>query len=147
MLKIKDGGFFRDLSGLENLRTIDGDIEIISTNLQTLDGLNNLDSINGYIWIHLNPSLTSLTGINDINPWSITFLKCTSNPLLEFCEVESVCNYLGEGGNADIWLNAPGCDSQQEVEDACSSSIQEIGLINALSVTPNPFTASTTLSS
>jgi hypothetical protein len=41
--------------------------------------------------------------------------------------------------------NAPGCDSQQEVEDACASSINEFGTISTLSVTPNPFTKSTTI--
>jgi len=39
--------------------------------------------------------------------------------------------------------NAPGCNSQEEVEEACASSINEIGLLNGLVITPNPFSIST----
>jgi hypothetical protein len=66
---------------------------------------------------------------------------------LTHCGIGSVCNYLiNPNGNISIQNIAPGCNSVEEVEDACSSSIHEIGAISALSVIPNPFTTSTTLS-
>ena len=61
--------------------------------------------------------------------------------------MQSICDYLvAPNGTIEIYNNAPGCNSQLEVEDACASSINEIGAISTLIVSPNPFTTTTTFS-
>jgi hypothetical protein len=74
-------------------------------------------------------------------------LKITNNLSLSECEAQSICDYLvTPNGDIVIENNASGCNSQQEVEESCASSIHEIGVVSIFSCTPNPFTTSTTLS-
>jgi len=66
--------------------------------------------------------LTSLSGLNNIDPGSIIDLSITNNSLLSACEVQSVCDYLASpGGAVEIHDNAPGCNSPDEVQEACES--------------------------
>ena len=88
--------------------------------MTTLSGLDNLNSISGGIEIGGNESLTSLTGLENINAGTIDELQIMFNYSLSSCEVESICDYLViPNGNIYIYNNAPGCNSQQEVEEAC----------------------------
>ncbi len=69
-----------------------------------------------------NYTLTSLSGLDNISPETVDFLRIDSNPLLSECEVQSICDYLAIPGNTtEIYDNAPGCNSQQEVEAACDT--------------------------
>jgi hypothetical protein len=54
--------------------------------------------------------------------------------------VLSICQYLASpGGNITITNNATGCDSPQEVEQACEwVSIEEPTTLTSLEVYPNP---------
>ena len=63
------------------------------------------------------------------------------------CEVQSICNYLAApNGNIEIHDNATGCNSQEEVEEACETvSIIENQLNIKLNAYPNPFTTSATI--
>ncbi|MEE4258450.1 MAG: T9SS type A sorting domain-containing protein [Bacteroidales bacterium] len=110
------------LTGLDNLTSIGGTLRISYTALQTLSGLNNLNSI-GSLQISGNPWLMSLTGIDGINAGSITSgIGINVNGLLSTCEVQSICDYLSApGAYVNIWNNAPGCNSVEEVEEACLS--------------------------
>jgi hypothetical protein len=111
-----------NLSGLENVRHLDGDL-IISRNpmLVDLGALSGLDSIAGYIEIYKNTALTTLDGLDNIGPKSISDLTITDNWSLSECAVESICKYLAApGGDVDIHNNDPGCDSREEVEAACN---------------------------
>jgi hypothetical protein len=128
------------LTGLDNVTSIDGKLRIQYTALQTLSGLNSLNSIGGGLEISGNPYLISLTGIDGINAGSITGLGINVNGLLSTCEVQSICDYLAApGASVNIWNNAPGCNSQQEVEDACETvSVNEISLTDEFLIYPNP---------
>jgi len=89
--------------------------------LTSLSGLANLTFVGGYFQIAYNSSLTNLTGLNNINAASIEDLYIYNNNSLSTCEVESICDYLASpNGEVYIGNNAPGCNSQQEVEEACS---------------------------
>jgi hypothetical protein len=172
-LTIGGGNVFTNLSGLEGLTSIGGTLRIVTNNspmnnltglegvtsiggnlsiersdaLFSLEGLEGVISIGGWIGIDKNLSLTSLEGINNIDAATIMNLSVYDNPQLSTCEVQSICDYLASpAGN--IWIddNAPGCNSQQEVEDACASFMHEIGVVSNFEISPNPFTASTTLS-
>lgn len=163
-LQIYEMGRFVSLLGMENLIYIGGDLNISSNSLFVLGGLNNLKSIGGnmnithcvslrglYELFHLtsiggsltlsdNWLLTSLSGINNIAPNSITELNITDNYKLASCDVESICEYLvSPNGYTAIFRNAPGCNSKYEVNSACGNlSINDLQFKSLLSVYPNP---------
>jgi len=116
--------------------------------LTSLSGLDNVTSLGYGMGIERNNALTSLSGLDNIDANSITDLTISWNNNLSTCEVQSVCDYLiSPTGSIEIHDNATGCNSQQEVEDACDTlSIGELYFNDFLTVSPNPFTTSTTLS-
>jgi hypothetical protein len=109
------------LTGLDNLTSIGGNIKIYQNNaLNSLTGLGNLTSIGGSLYVGDNNALISLTGLENIAPGSIGNLSVYSNSALSNCAVESICDYLAApNGSITIHDNAPGCNSQAEVEEAC----------------------------
>jgi|AntAceMinimDraft_16_1070373.scaffolds.fasta_scaffold48963_1 hypothetical protein len=129
------------LTGLNALTSIAGDLMINGCDsLPTLSGLESLTSIGGELEIKNNEILTSLSGIENIDYQSITNLKITYNPSLSYCEVNSVCEYLADPGGT-IWLfdNSEGCNTQAEVQTACSNSVTEIlDHKSGLVIFPNP---------
>lgn len=147
-LHITDNNSLTSLSGLGNLNFIGGNLSIsLNPALNSLEGLEKLTSIEGYLIIDHNDILTSLTGLDNIDAGSISNLSVYSNELLSTCDVQSICDYVAApNAIVEIHDNAPGCNSQQEVEEACASSVQEIGAISTLTVSPNPFTSTTALS-
>jgi hypothetical protein len=147
-----------NLSGLENLTSIDGDLRILcNPSLANLDGLRNLTSINGSLIIGVlgisvweNDSLSSIIGLKNIDAGTITNLHIYNNPKLSLCEVKSICDYLDmPNGEVIIGNNLAGCNSPEEVQDSCEAHagiIDIISMANGISISPNPFTTSTTLS-
>ena len=115
--------FLNDLTGFLNVNSIDGDLRIINNN-----------------------SLKSLVGLNNVNPSSIVKLIIHSNDSLSICAVQSVCEYLmNPNGEIDIYYNEMGCNSVEEVEEACAVSVIENHLKTSLKIHPNPFSTSTTI--
>ena len=110
-------------------------------------GLENLTSIGGDLTIQSNQALNSLAGLDNIDASSINNLTIYSNTSLSSCEVQSICDYLGSpGGSIVITNNATGCDSQQEVEDACELvSIDEARISQSILIYPNPASSTFTL--
>lgn len=128
------------LAGLEGLTSINGNLNIIHCYpLDSLSGLENVKSINGFLQISLS-AIQSLSGLDSINPNSINNLVITSNPYLTQCDVESICSYLAApGGSIAIGSNGIGCDSQEEILEACFSSTNEAPkIVNNITVYPNP---------
>ncbi len=121
-LDIIDNNALTSLNGLDNLTFIWGNLDISGNGVLTsLSGLDNLTSIWGYLDISGNGVLTSLNGLNNIADASITDLTITNNSSLSTCEVQSICHYLAApNGFIQIYGNAFGCNSQEEVEEACS---------------------------
>lgn len=136
------------LIGLINLVSIGGHLCFLGCHsLKNLHGLENLSSIGGSLIIGRsgiyeasNDSLISLTGIENINPSTIDSLTIVNNQFLSVCEVNSICSYLlAPNGTVEIHGNAQGCNSNEEVEEACESvriieNSQDIGF----SIYPNP---------
>ena len=159
-----------ELSGFENLTAINGNVNIsYNDSLLNMSGLDNLSSISGFFWFENNKSLVnleglesltqvqsfrinqnnkllSLSGIDNIDPDSLTGFKILNNEKLTYCEVLSVCEHLLEPGEfTEIKQNASGCNSIEEVEQACSVSVNEKSFSNHLTNYPNPFVTSTTI--
>jgi len=93
-------------------------------------------------------ALTSLSGLDNIDANSINDLNIQYNSVLFECEVKSICGYLaGSDGYGSIADNALGCNSPEEVEQACdsASSVHEGSILQRIINYPNPFSTSTTI--
>ncbi|MBC8465937.1 T9SS type A sorting domain-containing protein [bacterium] len=149
-LYIDDNASLVSLTGLENVTSIGGLLYFdFNSALISFTGLDNLVSIGDDLVIYENNSLISLTGLDNINASSISNLAISDNPYLATCEIQSVCDYLANPtGIIDIQNNATGCNSQQEVEDACEAlSVESITFEEEVSIYPNPVTSELFISS
>jgi hypothetical protein len=147
-LFIWDDHALTSLTGLGNLTSVGGNLELLRNYiLQNFLGLEGLLSIGGELLISENNALTSLDGLNNINAASIANLYVEFNNSLSQCEVKSICEYLvNPNGYILIGFNAPGCNSQAEVEDACGIiGVEEISHNNGFSIYPNPSTSQITI--
>jgi hypothetical protein len=137
-----------DITGLTNVTTINGNLNISSTTVLTsLAGLNNVATINGNVTISANTALTSLNGfsnlvnfsgnitinannnLNDISalaniPYTIVNgLSINNNSNLSTCNSDFVCDFvINTPANATISGNAIGCTNLTEVQAVCASS-------------------------
>lgn len=170
-LGITDNPSLKDLSVLESLGTAETVLIGCNDSLINLSGLNNLTSISHYlnisdnfrlsnieelenllyvglgIKIDDNEMLESMEGLGNIDANSLNDLKIYNNSLLSVCDVNSVCQYLSlPNASIEIHDNAYGCNSPEEVEEACLTSIADIKTGNELTVTPNPANANITVS-
>jgi hypothetical protein len=138
---IYNNDLITDLDGLQNLKYIGNGLDIIANNgLLNLFGLNNLNSINGSLRIESNrDNLTSLSGLGNIDPGSISELWIDRNNVLSYCAVLSICNYLASpDAVVFIYLNYDGCN-YFEVQEGCLVGIDEI-TPEQISIYPNPET-------
>jgi hypothetical protein len=136
------------MAGLAGLTSIGGNLYIgYCSSLTNLTGLENLASIGYSLYIYYNSALTSLTGINNIDGGSIHELHIYNNDNLSVCDVESICDFLSNPPQIIYILNnAPGCNNQAEVEDACGIiGVEEISHNSGFSIYPNPSTSQITI--
>jgi len=169
---IQNNPALTSLTGLEGLTSVGCGLSIASNNaLLSLDGLDNLattgcglsveynfalvniDALSNLVYINTGPgthnlnlkdniSLTSIAGLENIDPESIEDLLIGWNLALTDCDVYSICQYLAApNGYVAIRYNAPGCNNIGEVEAACGVGVDEpavSGLRSAVRVYPNP---------
>jgi len=136
-----EGNSMTNFAGLENLTSIGGNLRIsINSELMSLEGLQGLTSIGGNIEIIHNDSLISLTGLDNIDSATINGLLIASNPFLTDCAIQSICDYLVSPNSVvDINNNGLGCNSQDEIEDACETiGFKEWKPEIEISIYPNP---------
>jgi len=143
------GTDINNLNGLSVITSIGGDLGIYYTDaLTSLTALEGLTSIGGELSILANNVLINLTGLDNIDATSISKLWIYGNYSLSTCEVESVCGYIANpNGAIEIHDNWFGCNSPDEIQDSCEANavlISERYLLESYSVSPNPFTTSTT---
>jgi hypothetical protein len=136
-----------NLSGLNNLVTARDGIQIgenpVLTDLSALSSLIHMGSTLG---IYYNDTLTSLSGIDNINPDSIEFLTITNNKSLSFCAVKSICDYFASNKSGNVYANYTGCNSQAEIDTACKRlSVQNLNPTTCYSLYPNPTTGKFTI--
>jgi hypothetical protein len=146
-VEIRENDILENLTGLDELNSVGGSFTIRDNpNLQDISALQNLGMIGGELRILINNLLSSLDGLQNISAASISDLYIHDNNMLSLCEVESVCNYLASpNGAIYIVNNAFGCNSQQEVEDACFSDIPEYISNSGFSIAPNPLYSTLTI--
>jgi len=147
-LWIADNDALTSLTGLESLNSIEGNLHIGSNNswlsgnhsLTSLAGLSNLVSIDDALFVCDNIVLTCLSGLDNIEAGTINGINISNNASLVNCDVHSICNYLATP-NASVYIynNASGCDSPEEVEEACLYiSVTEIDTDTGFNISPNP---------
>lgn len=140
-LYIYENNMLYNLLGLENLTSL-GDFLFITNNnsLTNLSHLNNVDSIGDFLAIVNNMELVNISGLENIAASTIAKLQITDNPELSSCEINSVCDYLATPNSiVVIYNNAQGCNSYEEVEDACFVNTNEIvDIENKIQIFPNP---------
>ena len=125
------------LSALHNLTSVVGNFTIsYNDQLINLHGLESLLTIGGELVIDHNENLETLSGIDNLN--SLSNLLITFNDNLSECDVESICNYLGEGGTNQIGANSNGCISSTEVLEQCTVSTNGVDSKNEIVIYPNP---------
>jgi hypothetical protein len=146
-LYLQSNDMLNDLTGLTILNTVGGVFHLENNIvLSDLTGINALNNIGGSINIVNNDDLSSLIGFENINLGSIQDLTIHDNNSLSDCDVQSICQYLASpNGTITIYNNAPGCNSQAEVEAACLTSVEEIMAKKEITIFPNPATSLITI--
>ena len=141
--EIKSQQSLINLLGLESLEQVgstsaDTFYLFNSELVETLEGLENLRTVNGTLRIRLFNSLNSLSGFSGLETVT-TRVNLQDNAQLSFCGIDLICNNLD---NTNIELifanNALGCSSIQEVVASCLLSLNELDLSNAFTLYPNP---------
>lgn len=111
-----------NISSLNNLTFVGKQFVVESTALTSINSLSNLTHASEVLIIN-NPELTSLSGLDNIESSTITIMFLYNNPQLNVCNVESVCEYLENGGgNTYVSNNAIGCNTVPEIEASCQAS-------------------------
>jgi hypothetical protein len=138
-LEIEENESLIGLEGLEGFTSVGGSITVKNNDaLTSLIGLGGVTIIGSYLNIKDNDALTSLAGLDNIQASSITDLKIISNSNLSECDVYSVCQYLtSPNGIIEIHDNTSGCNSKEEIELQCLTSVDEY-ISAVLTILPNP---------
>ncbi|MCF8347670.1 MAG: T9SS type A sorting domain-containing protein [Bacteroidales bacterium] len=123
-LVIQENYFLQSLSGLDRLDSVGRDLNINNCNeLEDLHGLESISYLGGALKVDENNALVSLSGIDSLPAESIASISITFNPMLSHCEVKSVCDYLASpNGDINVYVNSAGCNNSQEIIDACTVS-------------------------
>ncbi|MCC6762890.1 MAG: hypothetical protein IT252_16840, partial [Chitinophagaceae bacterium] len=136
-IQLSDNQHLSDISMLDQI-TKTNYLDIYThPNLTSLIGLQNITSIPGIVTFISNDNLTGLQELNNNliveNAQNVDDkVRILYNPNLALCAVPFLCNYLNNGGVAEINGNANGCNTIAEIVAACPS-----GCPNADSVTWN----------
>jgi len=82
--------------------------------------LQNITSIGSELWITDNPMLENIEALAYISLAIYYDLYIINNPTLSQCDIDNICDYLiNPSGTVEIYDNAIGCNSPEEVEEAC----------------------------
>jgi len=117
-LEIVYNDALKNLTGLEGITNVQGIVNIIGNSALTdLSGLENLAYVET-INIKNNNALNNLNGLQNLT--DIRFLLVVENNSdLAICYTQGICDHLMNGGENRIQNNAPGCNSEEEVEASC----------------------------
>ncbi|MEZ5196745.1 MAG: T9SS type A sorting domain-containing protein [Bacteroidales bacterium] len=71
-----------------------------------------------------------------------------NNQTFIICEVQSICDYLtSSNGEVEIWGNAPGCNSPEEIDSLCNITVvQNFYEEYEILISPNPINIQAVLS-
>lgn len=131
-----------NLEGLDGITNITTNLEISGNNdLESLDGINGVINANNILSLSIvidsNDQLTSIDGISNIQVNSVTSVVVVNNSNLSMCTNTLICDAI-DIGIASFGSNAPGCNANFEVEQACELAIPDASAKNTVTIFPNP---------
>jgi hypothetical protein len=133
--QVTNNAAMKNMNGLENLSWNEGDLLI---------GFNDSGPAG-------NPALQSLKGIEDLDSVGGS-IKIMNNSILDSCHVYSICGFIVDPEYTDrIWIdnNATHCNSIGEVDTICRAvSTEEIEMQNSKVIIygfPNPLSSQATI--
>ncbi|NND63966.1 MAG: T9SS type A sorting domain-containing protein [Flavobacteriaceae bacterium] len=129
------------LNGLQSIKSVqvDGLAIVNNDSLINLEGLHGLEEVWFAIQIIDNENLSDITAINEIDVSMMQVWAMTDNPLLNSCDITSLCTFLEMDRDTFISGNNNGCNSEIEVEKSCNSlTLVENTLEDAIFLFPNP---------
>lgn len=129
-----------DLSGLENMNHLNALYIVYNNTLTNLNGLEVLETIGSHLYLQHNSLLSDIIALVDTDLSNLQELQINNNDVLAECDILSICEYLaGLTGTIVIEDNAPNCNNQEEVEEACLMGINEsLKADNNYRIFPNP---------
>jgi Secretion system C-terminal sorting domain len=155
-----------NLEGLELLELIDGDVQLSNiSNFSSFQGLNNITAIKralrvincdnltnldvldnitylGYLHLFENANLSSIQGLSNALPENVYLqIIIRDNPSLPDCAIQMICdNFDNPDPLVEVIIenNAGGCNSNEEVMDACLLSVSDRDTRVSVSLFPNP---------
>ena len=104
------------------LTTISANLSIQNNNLlNNVNTFNALTQIGGGLKLVGNNSMNDISGLQNINPASITGdgLTIQNNPNLSVCDLDNFCTYLQGAGLRNISGNIGDCANEQAVNNKC----------------------------
>jgi len=130
------------LEMLSSLVNVNEDMGIYQNNsLVNLNGLESLNTVGTYIDIVYNENLEDISGINNINPESISMsVEITNNPQLSLCSNQFICDFMSIAGDSLIVHdNKEGCNTLQEIHSNCdTTSVNDEEFEDNIVLYPNP---------
>ncbi|NTW20956.1 MAG: T9SS type A sorting domain-containing protein [Nostocales cyanobacterium W4_Combined_metabat2_030] len=138
-IDIQSNAGLKSLKGLDNLEKINGSLELgYCFALTDISSLIKLKSLSGKIYLRYLYLITSLFGLDNIDYTSITSLDiwCLSN--LSNTGVESICNYVKNGGTCNLSSNHTGFNSVTELQQQCLPTSSATKLESNINIFPNP---------
>jgi hypothetical protein len=160
----------QNISGFQNLQTVDevfrigfntelrnlvdftniisvGNLDIYENeNLISLRGLGNLEIIHQRLFINNNPQLIAIQPLRNVDPTQIEEVVILNNINLSICRNDLICAIIEDDSvEKTIALNAPGCNTVEEVLNMCLTNPTDIILNNQLRVYPNPVVETLTI--
>ncbi len=138
-----------DIVNMPNLSNING-LENISSSpthllfwynpsLTDIEGARNLQSITSLLSIKYNALLSDISPLQNIDLNELSSLTIKENPHLSSCNINSICFALeNETISFTIENNKDGCNTVEEIENACSQSINTVIEESKFHFYPNP---------
>jgi len=123
-----------DLSAFSNLNTVgfnplntsNTNMTIVLFNLESLSGLENLDSLKGALQITFT-DITTLLPLEDLDFSNVTSVRLRANSLLTDCSVFSFCNFVNLNPSiTTLDDNNTGCNSTEEVLENCDDFLSSL---------------------
>ena len=143
---IRNNNALLNIENLENLYSTEWLYIINNPALTSLSGLDNLTFAYA-LNISENDALTSLSGLENVAIESLWILSIFDNTVLSDCDIQNICDYIVKpNAMINIYDNATGCNSQQEVEEACLTNTKDISANkNNIIISPNPASKTITI--
>jgi hypothetical protein len=136
---IENNDALLNLSGLDSLTTISDHLYIVGNEvLSNIDALSNVTTLYAILKINDNAQLSDLNGLDNVDANTPVSVEVLNNPILSTCNNSFICAFLSDELNSSyIDSNAPGCNSVDDVLNACVNSIEEAAATQ-INIYPNP---------